>query len=264
MRKLELTRQIPSFLVIPEGKLVDFLIVTDGRPQPLERVLQILDMFKADIVNGVITPIHEERFFEGFLDVTNLKISYEELFNALSRIDGVKEVKHGEVTENFNALTCSPLIPYAGTSRLVMFRLEHIGNFIHSLKENWGSGGEVFLYHLGMEAGKDSIKTFKKTLKIPWRKLIGYLPQLSRNLGWYTEFKLVKLNEEERKAIVRFYDLFECKIVEGKLNRSNSQWMRGLLAGAFKELFETEVDVKEVKCIAKGDKYCEFTVTPAS
>ena len=261
---VEVMKQIPSLLVMPGRKLIDFLAVIDDKLSSVERVLDTFHTFNVDVLNGLVTFSHGERFLEGFLDVTNLKIPCEELFNALSRIDGVKEVKHGEINENFSVLTCSPLVPYAGVSRLVMFRLEHIGKFMRTLKEKWGSGGEVFLYHLGMEAGKDSIKTFKKTLKISGRKLYEFILRLGKDFGWYTGFKLVEFDEEERKATIRFYDFFECKTVEEELGKSNSQWMRGAIAGAFKELFETEVKVEETKCIAKGDKYCEFTATSAS
>ena len=39
-----------------------------------------------------------------------------------------------------------------------------------------------------------------------------------------------------------------------------SQWVRDLIAGFASKYFGKKVNVIEMKCIAKGDPYCEFTV----
>ena len=41
-----------------------------------------------------------------------------------------------------------------------------------------------------------------------------------------------------------------------------SHLIRGALAGVFKEAYERDFKVREVKCVAKEDEYCEFIIKP--
>ena len=54
---------------------------------------------------------------------------------------------------------------------------------------------------------------------------------------------------------MRLHGNFECTPFIGTRDRPVSHLIRGALAGK-------EFRVREVKCIAKGDEYCEFIIEP--
>ena len=62
--------------------------------------------------------------------------------------------------------------------------------------------------------------------------------------------------------MIRLYGNFECTPFKGKRDRPMSHLIRGGLAGVFREAYGREFMVREVKCIAKGDEYCEFVIEP--
>ncbi|RLG61298.1 hypothetical protein DRN86_00220 [Candidatus Geothermarchaeota archaeon] len=248
-------RQIPSFVILPGRKIVDFSVITEPKLEIAGKIMEILSSFGSSVITGTIDLAKDGMLIEGFLDITGMKVPLEELFDVLRTEEGVREAYHGMICENFKVFS-APSVPFAGSHRLVIFRLEHIAGFMNMLKKRWGSAGASVLYALGHNAGIDSIRQFRRIIRAPNRELIEFLLMLGRSFGWYTDYELVKLGE--KGGIGRFYDLFECKIVEGKLNKPNSQWMRGFFVGIFDELYRVRVSVEETRCIAKGDPYCEF------
>ena len=64
--------------------------------------------------------------------------------------------------------------------------------------------------------------------------------------------------------MIRLYDNIECKVFEGKKDKPVNHLIRGGLEGAFDEVYGEKFKVTEAKCIAKGDKYCEFVIRKAS
>jgi len=75
--------------------------------------------------------------------------------------------------------------------------------------------------------------------------------------GWCIP-EFVEFDEEKPRLVVRLRDLFECRLFKGRKNKPNSHFMRGILAGILEELFGVKIKVKEEKCVAMGDPYCEF------
>ena len=57
------------------------------------------------------------------------------------------------------------------------------------------------------------------------------------------------------RFVIRLHGNFECTPFIGTRDRPVSHLIRGALAGR-------EFRVREVKCIAKGDEYCEFIIEP--
>ena len=64
---------------------------------------------------------------------------------------------------------------------------------------------------------------------------------------------------EKGEVAIKVYDSSECELFKGS-KKCESHLIRGMLAGWFSQLFRKEVKVREVKCIAKGDSYCQFEV----
>ena len=74
--------------------------------------------------------------------------------------------------------------------------------------------------------------------------------------------RILECDEENLRFVIRLHRNFECAPFKGKRDRPTSHLIRGALAGVFKEAYGREFKVREVKCIAKGDEYCEFVIEP--
>ncbi|MEM4873573.1 MAG: hypothetical protein QW518_07915 [Thermofilaceae archaeon] len=129
------------------------------------------------------------------------------------------------------------------------------------VKEGWqrfGTPYAILLYTVGYGAG---FRGYEKHSKIvdrrhAWKLFESYL--LAVGFG---RFEIVRLDDERREAVVRVYDSFECELFQGA-GEIRGNFIRGLIAGWLAGYWgvtgEFEVVAREMRCIAKGDPYCEY------
>ena len=132
---------------------------------------------------------------------------------------------------------------------------------IKDIRDEWGSAGEVFLYHIGNKVGEDLVETYSWLFRSqPLNKAIENLANFSMNFGFLIP-EIVKLDLDRGEVIVRAHASFECELGKG-VNKSYSQFVRGIIAGIMRKIFKVEnVFVEETRCVAAGDPYCEFEIT---
>ena len=144
--------------------------------------------------------------------------------------------------------------------RAVIFRDIVYGSII---KEGWrrfGTAYAILLYVIGYEAGRRAYEEHVKLVPEPQtRRLFEALFQC---LG-YGRIALAHLDDSGREAVVRVYDSFECELFRG-VGEIRGNFVRGLIAGWLAGHWQLgegeEAFAREVKCIAKGDPYCEYVV----
>lgn len=184
---------------------------------------------------------------------------------SLEKLDNVKSV---EILK----LTLSNLVNHAGYLKsygfnLSLFYEKTFVNMLNELRAKWGSGGEALTYYLGYEYGVLSFLRLQRlsgmlNLKLKRRELYDLT---TRILCTYSgDVNLVKFDEAGAKVLLRVYNLFECTPFKGKQNRENSQFYRGAISGLSSKAFGLDMVAREVKCVAKGDEYCEFEVSEAT
>ncbi len=143
--------------------------------------------------------------------------------------------------------------------RAILLGTGNMKGIIIGIKENLGEeGGNAFLYHLGYGVGEEVYKVYAEPVEIKdSAKGILLLEALARGAGWAD---IVGYKEEDDKIIVRFNRLWECEIQKGIVDKPASNYMRGILAGFFKALLGIDLVIKETKCVAVGDPYCQFEI----
>ncbi len=85
--------------------------------------------------------------------------------------------------------------------------------------------------------------------------------ELTKNVATFWEnHKLGRIEIENMMPLtIRAYDCFECEDLP-KIGRSACAFDSGILEAIFSAHFKSEVNVEEIKCYAKGDNYCCFTI----
>jgi len=140
--------------------------------------------------------------------------------------------------------------------RAIIFSKRFYEIFIKRLSEKLGSGYSAILYHIGAEIGKYLCETHAKALGSNLDELVKILRAMFSYLG----LGRLDINLKADKAIVKVNDSFECELFE---EGPSSHFIRGLLTGWISVMFRvdiSQVESFEVKCIAKGDPYCEIVI----
>ncbi|MDW8040796.1 MAG: V4R domain-containing protein [Nitrososphaerota archaeon] len=195
-----------------------------------------------------------------FLDFSRAKATPEEALEILTNsYDFVKSAKiikpqgKGVVFDDY----FFPLV--AAGERAVVFRKSVYEALFNGVKEKFGTAGEAMLYYQGFSVGTEISNQYLKIAKSnKIEDLVEVAKAINMTLGWGV-VDYVSIDPEKGYAKLRIHRSFECEIGEGK-GKPQSQFYRGAIAGIFASFFGKDVEVKEAKCIAIGDPYCEFEV----
>ncbi len=195
-----------------------------------------------------------------FLDFSRAKATPEEALEILTNsYDFVKNAKiikpqgKGIIFDDY----FFPLI--AAGERAVIFRKKVYKALFNGVREKFGSAGEAMLYYQGFSIGAE---IFDQYVKIAKSRTVEDLVEVARainmTLGWGVVDD-VNVDLEKGHAKLRIYRSFECELSRDQRN-PQSHFYRGAVAGVFARFFGKDVEVKEIKCIAMGDPYCEFEI----
>jgi len=152
-----------------------------------------------------------------------------------------------------------PIIDTSGR-RKIMLSQENLRFFVVGIRELLGSAGLALLYREGLVVGE---RIWKRYSGLGFKSLEEGLERLmigSLVLGRYRG-EIVKLSTDERRIIIRLYNNWECEVAKKhNILGPASYFEKGVLAGLIKGYTGKDVKIEEVKCIAKGDPYCEFEI----
>jgi len=172
---------------------------------------------------------------------------------AVEHVQLLKPTKSGVLTDTY----FFPLI--LGDERIVIFRKSLYEGFIIGIKKQFGTAGEALLYYTGFDFGQRAYKYYKNLAITQDLNELGEIARaLGATTGWM-QIEPVNVNTKTKTAQIRLHNNFECELGKGN-KKPYSHFLRGLIAGFFAGLFKQGVLVKEKKCIAKGDPYCEFEI----
>jgi len=139
----------------------------------------------------------------------------------------------------------------------IMFPSAGMDDIFEKLVRTFGSGGETILYELGRNFGNDRFELYRPLLGSQPRTRVDEASHIFEALG-YGESTITQNPDGSILMVVD--DCFEC-FTPSVIGRSCA-FRRGLAAGSFGALIGQEVQCQETKCRSKGDKFCEFILTP--
>ena len=128
------------------------------------------------------------------------------------------------------------------------------------LKRGWSEFGTAFAALLYRVSFAGAAEECKKCLELHTREECLKLYEEQFRLLGYGLMKVERLTE--REMIARVYDSIECSVFKGA-GEPRGAIVRGIIAGTAAALWGAppeSVEVEEVKCLAKGDPYCEYRV----
>ncbi|RLF15212.1 MAG: hypothetical protein DRJ97_04535 [Thermoprotei archaeon] len=132
------------------------------------------------------------------------------------------------------------------------------------VKEHLGSPGLALLYHEGRAIGLGYARLLKELGVEDLKDLVTICLAYAKSHGAF-KGELIEYNfnpaTNKGRLVLRIYDLWECETAKRSgVREPSSHKTRGMIAGLIEGFVGKRASVKEDKCIAKGDKYCQFTV----
>ena len=251
---LELLRMV----YLPDRKLIGLLITAVNRPEVLHDLTSFLVKHNMKPLYTNIASLNDNIEITIFLDVSKTKTPINKVVKDISGLNDVKDVR--VIKPLFKGLVIDTAhfpILLLGRRAWIIGEAMSRGLF-RDVKVEFGEAGRVFLYHLGVEAGKSIYRSYKDYTTSDEEFLL-LTKALVKAIGWgiMEEFKLLP----NGTYVVRIYDNIECAMCKPS-KEPTGDFFRGIIAGLLLQLTGKMMLVEEVKCIAKGDPYCEFLAKP--
>ena len=241
-------------LYIPNKKLFGYWMFLENIPGVLEKVSKVFASYGVNILKVIITTVERGADALFYCDLTDSSITEDELLKKLKKLREVKEVKL--IKPIIKGLLIDDIhfpITISG-ERYILLRENSFRELVKGMRDELGTAAEAFLYYTGKKIGEEI-----------WRDLDMYTMDIEEKLQIFKSmFKnnglgIIEINITTEASNVKVYDSLECKQGIGS-KEPYSHLIRGILGGLFKRIYSHEVKVKEVKCIAVGDEYCEFNI----
>ncbi|MGQ9479751.1 MAG: V4R domain-containing protein [Thermoproteota archaeon] len=243
----------------PNARIVELSLKARNVPGIMATIINVLSEREVKFLSSFqsVDP-NEKTFLMGaFLDLSTSKIKTEDVGKILRNVEGILEVNvHDKM---FDGLIIDELhfpLQVSG-ERSFTFRVETFGGILRRLYEKFGTGAAVILYEMGVAAGESKAKGIVKKHRMDKLSILKLIMSERSAKGWC----LAEVEDfSNRKAMLTISDLFECMPFKGNQDRTVSQFFRGYLAGICRILFDKEVSVTEVECVAKGNPVCKFNI----
>ncbi len=156
-----------------------------------------------------------------------------------------------------------PLVDDRG-ERHILVNPEGIRGIVVGLAEEFGDAAKAFLYHQGYRIGRSLAQSIREKGVEDLRQVLQYMLLYNAASGRYRG-EITVYNYRDMpgdRIVVRMHDSWECDTARMHgLPGPASHLERGVLAGLLEELTGRKVVVREKKCVARGDPYCELEAT---
>ena len=257
-------KDLPVVFVMPGRRLAEVVVETKEAIGILASISGIMSENRVNIVYLLLSTDGFKARFLFFIDITDSKVGLDELKEIIRlqpytiSVDVWKAPIDGVV---YDAL-CFPTMVHGFQSFII--RYETFSSIIEGFRRRAGEEAVALFYHLGYYSGYTYAEYVRKQLEplnLPLADIIRITFDLDRSFGDFNS-ELVWLNIDSGEATIRVYDSCEATPIRGRMRKPSCQYVRGEIAGTLSRLIGRELIAVEEKCIAAGDKYCEFHIKP--
>jgi predicted hydrocarbon binding protein len=131
-------------------------------------------------------------------------------------------------------------------------------SILKNLREAVGQKkADEIIYKSSKDAGIKYMSALKKSFSMSKVDMIKWAVNSITLSGW-GKVTVINANGEQNTFTIRVNDSVVAKEL-GKSSEPTDAILAGFFAGGGTAIFEENVEVRETRCIAKGDPYCEFT-----
>jgi predicted hydrocarbon binding protein len=241
-----------------------YFIVTmhlENKPGALGNLANLLGIRGVNILEGFFGGMSygSKANVSFFLESTNLQLDEGWLKDFLAASVYVSDVEVKTGIEGFLCDSINFPITWNTGDRAVLMRVEGLRAMLDAVKSSDQFAGEASIYAQGFAHGKASWENVFGVHRPKTKEALAEMLKIYVATGW-GRLELSEVNPAHKTARVKLTDGFEC--VGVSTGKPESHFISGHLAGAFSAYFGGDVKAVEKKCMAKGDSYCEFEISP--
>ena len=234
-------------------------------PGAIKQVSEVLANYKANILSGLhyAPPESKEGIWFFAVDLTNTDVNPTELFNKISSLNVVLSLEYG--VKRMGNILFPPFhisLNVLGKG-VIIERRKLLAEVYKVIAEEFGSGAEALFYHIGFRAGYKVVDYWKRASGLNGEELITLALEVVKALNWISDYKMIEVDLGKGREAFRVWDQMDCKPFEGKKEKPTSHYFRGITSGYISRVMDKHIVLKEKKCIAVGDPYCEFEAEEA-
>lgn len=143
--------------------------------------------------------------------------------------------------------------------RYLLIRPETLAEFQKSIEVEIGhSKAAKILYEGGFTGGKLSGRKYKQEFNLSDEEAVEYMCRMGGEIGWGS-MQLQSIDSAAHKLMLKVsHSPFAQSY--GESSNGVCHLIRGVFGGLASELFNIEVEAKEVNCSACGDAFCLFEI----
>jgi len=138
----------------------------------------------------------------------------------------------------------------------VIFPAKGLSETFEGIVKVFGTGGSTLLYDLGLDYAKSRAGVYKKMMGAHPESRIDELAAIVTALGY--GFSQAAFSSDYKTLTLTSKECFECSTPSPSGRRCS--FLRGMAAGIFGPLFDTEILSEETNCRHAGSDHCEFVL----
>ncbi|RLG75354.1 MAG: hypothetical protein DRO23_04285 [Thermoprotei archaeon] len=231
-------------------------------PGIIAKIAKILSENNVNILYGIHSVEKHIGYWIFLAEFSDAKKPLGQIIEEIKSMEGVLEINYG--IDSVGDMLINPFpftitLPY-GIGRASIIPITILKKAVSDLREKWGIAASVFLYHVGYHIGETLGNMFKEK-SFGYEEILKASLEYLKYLNLFKDYSIKFFSLINNAASIKIYDSFECENV--KSDKPVSHFLRGILGGILFTIFRKEITVYETKCIAKGDKFCEYTIKQA-
>jgi len=212
---------------------------------------------KVDIRQSLTYTLPKQPYaiYNAFVSLNDPEVSLDMLVERLEQSNFVTDVQALGGREDTVVDTISFPVNWQGR-RVVILSQHAMARMLEGIRSVLGSGGDVILYELGADYGRDIAEYFMGILgKDDLVRIYEYGLNVLAATGWGIP-ELAGSKSDFPNMTIRLSSCFEC---DGRSSKQDvCSFMRGFLSGVFGTIAGHTVHCEEPRCLAKGDSSCQF------
>lgn len=243
-------------------RIYGFVICFKNKIDTLKHILNVLSEEKIHVIHISFSKPAFENEKTNILIFTRFKSENNNPRSLVKRLREIRNVNSVKVLRPLSKGLIVDTYHYPlmiNELRAIILKEPVVKGLIKGIRERFGNAGEVLLFYIGYDIGLrayDDHYSLSKTKKL--KELVRINEIFFKVAGWGI-LKVLKYDPYKYLAKVRAQDLFECYVGKNS-KKPYSQFTRGFLSGWFTRFFKEGCTAREIKCVAKGDPYCEFEI----
>jgi len=258
---LSRNKDVMIFHYDPKQKVYLVSLHLENEPGALGNLANMFAVRGMNILEGFFGGMSSEpkATVSFFVETTNQRMdeSWLKDFVESSVYASDVEVKPG--VDGFIADSVNFPLTWNTGDRAVLMQMASLRSMLDAVMATDRDEGARTIYDQGFSYAQATYERLFSTYRPKTRAGLAEMLKIFSATGW-GRLELSGLDPEHKRAKLKIEEGFEC--TGRNTGKTESNFIRGHLAGVLSTYFGSEVKAVETRCISKGDSHCEFEISP--